>query len=285
MAASRSGPGNRRTRPPPHRTRSAMAIPARQSATQDQSCRLPAHRRAAPPRFRNKHLEDLEEANAFVVAQDAARSWFRYHHLFSGLLQRELRRTDPGEVTTLHQMASTWFAEHGFTVEAARHAQAARDWDRAARLLTDHWPGLYLGGQAATIHELLAGFPAEAPAGDAELAALAAADQLTQGSLEEAERYLALAQLGSASVPAGRRRRVQVLLGMAGLLLARQRGDLPVVAEEARRLQAAAETPDAGRPGLGEDLRTLALINLGIAEYATARFEEAEQQLEPGVEL
>jgi LuxR family maltose regulon positive regulatory protein len=230
-------------------------------------------------------LEDLEEANAFVVAQDAARSWFRYHHLFAGLLQRELRRTDPGEVTALHQMASTWFAGHGFTVEAVRHAQAARDWDRAARLLTDHWPGLYLGGQAATIHELLAGFPAEAPAGDAELAALAAADQLTQGSLEEAERYLALAQLGSASVPAGRRRRVQVLLGMAGLLLARQRGDLPVVAEEARRLQAAAETPDAARPGLGEDLRTLALINLGIAEYATARFEEAEPHLEQGVAL
>ena len=27
-------------------------------------------------------LEDLEDANAFVVALDAARSWFRYHHLF-----------------------------------------------------------------------------------------------------------------------------------------------------------------------------------------------------------
>jgi len=230
-------------------------------------------------------LEDLEEANAFVVALDAARSWFRYHHLFADLLQRELRRTDPGEVTALHQMASRWFAGHGFTVEAVRHAQAARDWDRAARLLADHWPALYLGGRAATIHELLAGFPAEAPAGDAELAALAAADQLAQRSLEEAERYLALAELGSASVPASRRRRVQVLLGMAGLLLARQRGDLPVVAEEARRLQAAAETPDAARPGLGEDLRALALINLGIAEYATARFEEAEPHLEQGVAL
>ena len=148
-------------------------------------------------------LEDLEEANAFVVALDAARSWFRYHHLFADLLQRELRRTDPGEVTALHQVASRWFAGHGFTVEAVRHAQAARDWDLASRLLADHWPGLYLGGQAATIHELLAGFPAEAPAADAELAALAAADQLTQGSLEEAERYLALAELGSASVPPG----------------------------------------------------------------------------------
>src|SRR6266705_3076805 len=79
-------------------------------------------------------LEDLEEANAFVVALDAARSWFRYHHLFADLLQRELRRTDPGEVTALHQVASRWFAGHGFTVWAVRHAQAARDWYLGGRL-------------------------------------------------------------------------------------------------------------------------------------------------------
>jgi LuxR family transcriptional regulator, maltose regulon positive regulatory protein len=230
-------------------------------------------------------LEDLEEANAFVVALDAARSWFRYHRLFAGLLQRELRSTAPGEVPALHTAAAAWYAGHGFPVEAVRHAQAGRDWELAARLLADHWPGLYLDGQAATMHAILAGFPAEAPAGDAELAALAAADQLAQGSLEEAERYLTLAVLGSVSVPTGRRGRVQVLLGVVGLLLARQRGNLPAVAEEARRLQAAAEAPDAARPGLGGELRALALINLGIAEYGTARFEEAVQHLEDGVAL
>src|SRR5262249_24419148 len=32
-------------------------------------------------------LQDLEAANAFVVALDAGRSWFRYHHLFADLLQ------------------------------------------------------------------------------------------------------------------------------------------------------------------------------------------------------
>jgi LuxR family maltose regulon positive regulatory protein len=51
-------------------------------------------------------LEDLEEANAFVVALDAARSWFRYHPLFAGLLQLELRRTAPDEVTALHAAAA-----------------------------------------------------------------------------------------------------------------------------------------------------------------------------------
>src|SRR5689334_22091088 len=230
-------------------------------------------------------LQDLEAANAFVVALDPARSWFRYHRLFAGLLQLELRSTAPGEVTGLHAAAAGWFAGHGFAVEAVRHAQAARDRDLAARLLADHWPGLYLGGQAATVHELLAGFPAEARAADAELAALAAADELAQGSLEEAGRYLTLAAQGPVSVPAGRRGRAQVLLGVVGLLLARQRGDPAAVAEEARRLQAAAEAPGAARPGLGEDLRALALINLGIAEYGTARFEVALQHLEDGVAL
>jgi LuxR family maltose regulon positive regulatory protein len=230
-------------------------------------------------------LQDLEEANAFVVALDAARSWFRYHRLFAGLLQLELRRTVPGEVTGLHAAAAGWLARHGFAVEAVRHAQGARDWGLASRLLADNWPGLYLGGQAGSVHELLAGFPPEATSADAELAALAAADELAQGSLEEARRYLTLAALGSVSVPAGRRGRVQVLLGVVGLLLARQRGNLPAVAEEARRLQAEAEAPDVARPGLGEDLRALALINLGIAEYGTARFEEAEPHLEQGVAL
>ena len=110
-------------------------------------------------------LHELEEAGAFVVSLDAARSWFRYHRLFAGLLQLELRRTEPGEVAALHELAAGWLAEHGFPVEAIRHAQAAQDWGLAARLLADHWPGLYLDGQAATVHALLAGFPAETPRG------------------------------------------------------------------------------------------------------------------------
>jgi LuxR family transcriptional regulator, maltose regulon positive regulatory protein len=230
-------------------------------------------------------LQDLEEANAFVVALDARRFWFRYHHLFADLLQLELRRTAPDQVTALHQVAADWLAGHGFPVEAIYHAQAARDWGLAVRLLGDHWPGLQLGGQAATVHAILAGFPAQAPAADAELAALAAADELAQGSLEAAERYLGLAARGSASVPAGRRGQVLVLLGVVRLLVARQRGNLPAVVEEAQQLQAVAEAPEAAQSGIGEELRALALINLGITEFWAARLDDAERHLELGVTL
>ena len=230
-------------------------------------------------------LQDLEAANAFVVALDPGRSWFRYHHLFADLLQLELRRTAPDEVTALHEAAAGWLAGHGYPVEAIRHAQAAQDWGLAGRLLADHWPGLYLDGQAATAHELLAGFPAESRAADAELAAVAAGDELVQGSLEAAERYLGLAERASGSVRDGRAGQAQLLLGMVRLLLARQRGDPPAVAEQARRLQALAEAPQTAQPGLGDELRALALISLGSTEFWAAISEEAERHLEQGVAL
>jgi LuxR family transcriptional regulator, maltose regulon positive regulatory protein len=85
--------------------------------------------------------------------------------------------------------------------------------------------------------------------------------------------------------PAGRRAQWQVLIGVVRLLLARQRGNLPAVAEEAQRLQAAAEAPEAARHGLGEELRALALINLGIAEAWAGLLEEAARHLEQGVTL
>jgi LuxR family transcriptional regulator, maltose regulon positive regulatory protein len=229
-------------------------------------------------------LQDLEQANAFVVSLDARRSWFRYHHLFADLLQLELRRTAPGEVSALHRAAAGWFAGHGYPVDAVRHAQAGQEWELAAQLLADNWYSLQLDGQAATTHQLLAGFPAATRTADAELAALAAAEELAYGSLETAERYLGLAERGMAALPDDRRSQAQLLLGITRLVLARQRWNLQAVGEEARQLQAMAEAPDAERPRWGEELRALALISLGTTEFWVAG-EDPERHLEMGVEL
>ncbi|HTZ30223.1 MAG TPA: LuxR C-terminal-related transcriptional regulator [Streptosporangiaceae bacterium] len=243
-------------------------------------------------------LQDLEDANAFVVSLDAARSWFRYHHLFVDLLQLELRRTQPDEVAGLNERAAGWFAQHGFGVEAVRHAQAAQNWDMAARLLADHWAALNLGGRRATVHSLLAGFPAGAALADAELAVVAAADELTQGSLPAAERYLQVAEHGLASAPSGRRGQTQVLLGVVRLLLSGRTGDQWTRAEQAQRLLAAAEAAEAGQPingardaGTGSrgwdgaELRTLALLEIGNAETWTGRIDQAERHLDRAVAL
>jgi LuxR family transcriptional regulator, maltose regulon positive regulatory protein len=246
-------------------------------------------------------LQKLEEAGAFVVSLDARRSWFRYHQLFADLLQLELRARTSAELPALHGAAAGWYAEHGYPVEAVRHAQAARNWGLAGRVLSDHWIGLGLVGLGGTAHELLARFPADVIAADAELAARVAGDQLTRGSLDEAERYLACSARALESVPPDRRGRSQVVLGSVRMRLARQRGDITAAVEEAQRLLAPAVTAEslrydrapaaqydlapAARAGLGQDLRALALINLGIAELWTSRVEEADRHLEDGIAL
>jgi LuxR family transcriptional regulator, maltose regulon positive regulatory protein len=230
-------------------------------------------------------LQDLAQANAFVVALDQASSWFRYHQLFADLLRLQLRRTEPGQLAGLHRAAADWFAGHGQPVEAIRHAQAAQDWGLAARLLADNWAGLYLDGQTATVHELLAGFPVPVRAADAELAALAAADELGRGSVHAAKRHLDRAKRESASVPASRQARARALRGVIALLLARQHVNPHAVAAEAKRLQVMADDADVARLGLGEDLRALALISLGTTEYWSAMFGEAERHLEGGIAL
>lgn len=226
-------------------------------------------------------LQELEEANAFVASVDASRSWFRYHRLFADLLALELRRTAPAEIPALHSVAAEWFAEHGYPVEAVRHAQAAKDWALAARVLSDHWLGLFTEGQAATAHELLTGFPAEAFVAEPELAVLAASDHLVRGSLEETARQLTLAERRSASVPAERSGHVQLLLAWSRLSLARRRGDLPAVVEEAQHLLA----PDAAQAGLADEYRAVTLIDLGIAELSAFRRHEAERHLEQATAL
>ena len=230
-------------------------------------------------------LQRLEEAGAFVVALDARRSWFRYHQLFADLLQLELRGSAPAELRGLHDAAAWWYAEHGYPVEAVRHAQAAENWALAARVLSDQWVGLGLAGLGGTAHELLGRFPAGVITADAELAARVAGDQLARGSLAEAERYLAIASRALALVPAERRGRAQVVFAVVRMRLDRQRGDLTAVAEEARRLLAPAVATDLAEPRLGEELRALALINLGIAEVWTSHLDEADRHLEDGVAL
>jgi LuxR family maltose regulon positive regulatory protein len=225
-------------------------------------------------------LMELEDAGAFVVAVDPERTWFRYHHLFADLLALELRRTAPEELPRLHAAAAGWFAQSGYPVEAVRHAQAAEDWGLAARLLADNWRGLYLDGRLATADELLSRFPARTIAADPELLLLAMSNNRMAPSLEEAERYLGLAVRTAPSVPEERRGRFEIALSVKRLALARARNDLQAVAEEAQRLHASTEATESIEFGVGEDLRTSVLTDLGVAEMSAGRFQDADRDLE-----
>src|SRR6202035_2740114 len=179
-------------------------------------------------------LLDLEDANAFVESLDPGRTWFRYLHLFPDFLRLELRRTLPAEIPALHRRAAGWFTRHGQVAEAIRHTQAAGDWPEAARLLADHSFSLTLDGQAQTMQALVQAFP---PGADhPELALVRAMGDLAQGHLDDAAAHLAVAKAYAETTPPGRQRRHQVAMALLELSLARRRGHLAGVTEQARFL-------------------------------------------------
>ena len=97
----------------------------------------------------------LEDANAFVTSLDAGRSWFRYHHLFADLLRWNFGVAIPrGRPAASKGRAVV--REAGYPVDAIRHAQAAKDWPRAARLLAGTSPVCASMARQATVHALLA---------------------------------------------------------------------------------------------------------------------------------
>ncbi|MCP4541042.1 MAG: helix-turn-helix transcriptional regulator [Chloroflexi bacterium] len=83
-------------------------------------------------------LEQLEEANLFLVPLDHERRWYRYHHLFADLLRNQLEVSQPDLVSTLHRRASVWYAGNGLMSKAIDHSLAVEDWERVTQLIDQH---------------------------------------------------------------------------------------------------------------------------------------------------
>jgi LuxR family maltose regulon positive regulatory protein len=230
-------------------------------------------------------LLDLEDANAFVVSLDPARTWFRYHHLFADLLRLELRRTLSEQVPALHRLAAAWFSEHGEIVDAVRHTQAAGDWPDAARLLADHSFGLMLDGQAQTIQSLLRAFPPGVVTEGPDLPLARATCDLVQGRLDEAAAYLGVAETSIASTTPDRKHRLEVAIAALRLSLARKRGHLEGVVEQVRFLASPVTAQTDEDIALDSDLRAVALMNLGIVEAWSLGNQDSERHLQEGADL
>ena len=230
-------------------------------------------------------LLDLEDANAFVVSLDPARTWFRYHHLFADLLRLELRRRLPEELPALHRLAAQWLIEHGEIVDAIRHTQAAGDWSDAARLLADHSFGLTLDGQAQTIESLLRAFPPGAVTEGPDLPLARATSELALGRLDEAAAHLTVAETAITSTPPDRKHRLEVAIAALKLSLARKRGHLAGVVEQVRFLASPVTGQSDEDIALDSDLRAVALMNLGIVEAWSLANQDSQRHLQEGADL
>lgn len=143
-------------------------------------------------------ISEIFRANLFLVPLDDEHRWFRYHHLFGGLLRHELAQTAPDRPSVLHRRAARWYAEHGDAAEAIGHAIASGDHSLSGRLVAANWRQPFNAGQLETVRMWLDALPAELIATDRSLSAARAWVALDTGRLEEVGAALDAAE---ASAP------------------------------------------------------------------------------------
>ena len=180
-------------------------------------------------------LAELERSNLLLVALDARRGWYRYHHLFGDLLRHELEATDGASLPGLHRRASAWFRDAGLIVDAAGHAIAAGDLAAVAELVGRHYALFVDQGQIATVVGWLDAIPESAVASDWLLGFAGAVVLANAGRIDDAERWLALATAAPQVARDGQDPTI-ALESLAGTLRL-LRGDIPgTVAHERRAL-------------------------------------------------
>ena len=112
-----------------------------------------------------------------------------------------------------------------------------------------------------------------------------ATDDLLQGRLDEAAAHLAVAETYVETTPPDRQRRLQVAIASLKLSLARRRGHLAGVIEQARFLASPVTGQSDEDIALGSDLRAVALMNLGTVEAWSLGLPDAERHLQEGAVL
>ncbi len=106
-------------------------------------------------------LSHLERANLFLSPLDEERRWYRYHNLFAEFLRAQAERTMPHALPGLHERAADWLESEGLAVEAAKHALAAGDLDRAAGLMAQCAMTLVRIGQLRTVADWVDRLPSQ----------------------------------------------------------------------------------------------------------------------------
>jgi LuxR family maltose regulon positive regulatory protein len=224
-------------------------------------------------------LEEIERSNLFLHSLDAKREWYRYHRLFSELLQHELRRREPELVPALHQRAADWYRREGAVPEAIDHAVAAGEHADAAELVARHWNSFFNQGRLTTVSDWLDALPEETVAGDPRLSIARAWIALDLGRLDEVEGWLEAAEGGelhgqmwdgSSSVESA--------LAVLRVVHRFKTGDVGQAGEAARdALDLESEAQSFGR--------TAAFLLLGATRYWSDELEEAVEALEEAARL
>jgi LuxR family maltose regulon positive regulatory protein len=104
-------------------------------------------------------LEQLFNANLFLIPLDDEGQWYRYHHLFADLLRSLQDALQNDKTAGLHRRAGHWYAQAGMPGEAIQHALAAADYAMAVDLLESHATGMIMQGYVKTVNGWVEAIP------------------------------------------------------------------------------------------------------------------------------
>jgi ATP/maltotriose-dependent transcriptional regulator MalT len=212
-------------------------------------------------------IGEVNQAGLFLIPLDDERRWFRYHHLFGGLLRHELARTAPGQVPALHERAARWYASHSDPAEAIGHAIASGDPALTRRLVAAHWRRYFNAGQPETVRRWLDALPAELVAADVSLSAARVWVALDTGRLADVG-----AALDAAEGPP------DAHLMVLGALHRYKTGDVAGAAGRLAEISPGAEDPFVGTVHRLVD--GIAAMWLGDADRARDLLAEAARRAE-----
>ena len=147
-------------------------------------------------------LETLERTNCFVVPLDRRGEWYRYHHLFGQLLRTELERSEPEMMPALNRRAMAWCIDQRLrprrrsstgTLPVRRTPSPA--WSTPLRCRSHY------DGRMETLEEWLGWFSDDELRRYPALAVYGAWVRALTGRPAEAERWLALADGATSTIP------------------------------------------------------------------------------------
>jgi LuxR family maltose regulon positive regulatory protein len=225
-------------------------------------------------------LRRLERDNAFVVALDSKREWYRYHHLFAELLRHELAHTSPQLIVELHRRAAAWYREADAIGEAIEHATAAAEFGEAIELISTHWYDFLQRGREETVAGWIDKLPLETVMHDPNLCLTRAWLGVNSGRLDEVDRWIDAAAQAAAERP-----EAELLppleSGVASLRAIHRymRGDVGAAVAAGRRAL------ELERGGTASPWRPVGCPVLGLSLYWRGEREDASRTLIEAVRI
>ncbi|UCG24910.1 MAG: helix-turn-helix transcriptional regulator [Chloroflexota bacterium] len=245
-------------------------------------------------------LNELEASNLFIVPLDNQRRWYRYHHLFADLLRQRLEESTSGQHTAvLHRRASQWYEENDSLITAVEHALAARDYQRAMRLIEQGEREIFQGSRLNTLLSWWSEIPLEIAESRPKLCLIYSWAWIATGHSDEAEGCLqAIERELGARMDAlfSEGEKVEALEPAVHVVLveiAVVRGQLAIVRGD---IEESLKLSRLVLPFLGEidqpylhssltDLRTIVSFNMGMAYKLQGELGKAEPALSEAMSL